>query len=521
MSSHHVIANRNCGEPSEEASTRDALRIYREPYGLETHVEKSPGTAISVALAVVLAAFLMPGCVNQPIRSILHKDSSLQHWLDTDLAPYLTEQLGQHPRFKGEPVVLVQLDGPDIQPDIDGLTRTLRDQLMDRLLTEPGIILPWQPQQQPAQHHRRIDRVQCGRILDASHYIGIEITRSTNSEHRVSVRALDVQAGEWVSGFGKHWKGRLTANEEQALGERRRDESLRGLRVLPFSGAHPDLAATYLANNLSCLLRQQDEDSLILYVEPLQSDQPRLRTLLSLIGNNLSRYREVRVTDRKKEANFLLRGEAYEIHSGLYQVWVVLHPEHSGEHLSGMDTATWVSIQSGSAQPVVQTSAEPIYEPKAAIASLQLVRQNNLNQDCARIRAGRGDDVGCPALELSVENAEGVFVFVHHTRDGISRLSSGRCIEDRKATIGMPSTLRYALPAERFAESGWPTVYAIAVSDLQLAKRFESHLQRLPDACGSISGLRADGAMAPWLNTLDRLIADNGDHTAWAARRIP
>ena len=521
MSSRHLTTNRHFEKPGEEANTSDAPRVDRTPHSGKTNNEKMPGKSIGVAFALILAALLIPGCVSQPIRSVLNQDSSLQNWLDTDLAPYLAEQLGQHPRFKGEPVILVQLDGPDIQPDIDGLTRTLRDQLMDRLLTEPGIVLPWQPNRQPAQHHRRLDRVRCGRIRDASHYIGIEITRSADSEHRVSVRALDVQAGEWVSGFGKHWKGRLTASEEQALQERRRDESLRGLRILPFSGTHPDLAATYLANNLSCLLRQQDEDHLVLYVEPLKSNQPRLRTLLSLIGNNLSRYREVRVTDRKKEANFLLRGEAYEIHSGLYQVWVVLQAEHSGEHLSGMDTSTWIAVQPSSKQPVVQRSAEPIYKPKPAIAALQLVRQKNRSQGCARQRAARRDDAGCPTLQLSVENTEQVFVFVHDARDGISRLSSGRCIEDRKAAVGMPSTLRYAFPAERFAQSGWPTVYAIAVSDLQLAKRFESHLQRLPDACRSISGLRTDDAMNPWLNTLDRLIADNGDHTTWAARRIP
>ncbi len=521
MSSRHLITNRHCEEPYEQASIGDAHRIDRAPQSLETHHAERPGKSVGFALVVILSALLSAGCVNQPIRSVLQKDSSLQHWIDSELAPYLAEELAQHPRFKGEPIVLVQLDGADVQPDIDGLTRTLRNQLMDRLLAEPGVILPLQPQQQAPQHHRRIDRVQCGRTRDASHYIGIEITRSANAKHRVAVRALDVQAGEWVSGFGKHWTGRLTASEEQALRERRRDESLRGLRVLPFGSAHPDLAATYLANNLSCLLRQRDEDSLVLYVEPLQSDQPRLRTLLSLIGNNLSRYREVRVTDRKEEATFLLRGEAYEIHSGLYQVWVVLRPEHSGEHLSGMDTATWVSLQSGSQQPVVESSVESKYEPNPAIASLQLVHRKNRRQGCARRRAGRRDDLGCPALELTVENTEGVFVLVHDVIDGISRLSSGRCIEDRQATIGAPSTLRYAFPAERFAEAGWPTVYAIAVSDLQLAKRFDSHLQRLPDACGSIAGLRTDGAMSAWLDTLDRLIADNGDHTAWAARRIP
>ena len=38
-----------------------------------------------------------------------HQDSSLQHWLDSELAPYLAEQLGEHPRFKGESVILVRL----------------------------------------------------------------------------------------------------------------------------------------------------------------------------------------------------------------------------------------------------------------------------------------------------------------------------------------------------------------------------------------------------------------------------
>jgi hypothetical protein len=472
-------------------------------------------------LAVILGALLTLGCAHQPKRNVPTDNSALQHWLDTDLAPYLAEQLGEHPRFKGESVILVRLDGHDIQADIDGLTRMMRDQIMDRLLTEPGVTLPWQPQRQPAQHHRRLDQVQCGRIRDANYYIGIEITRSTGSEHRVAVRALDVQAGEWVSGFGKRWTGTLTAGETHALQERRRDESLRGLRVLPFDSDHPDLAATYLANNLSCLLRQQDEDDLVIHVESLQSDQPRLRTLLSLIGNNLSRYREVRVTDRKQEASFLLRGEAYEIHSGLYQVWVVLHPKHSGEHLSGMDTATWVRIGRASAPPATPQIAEPLYHPRPAIASLQLVRRDKRGEGCARQGSGRADHTGCPVLEVSVEQTEQLFVFAHGTRDGISRLSSGRCTGDSAAAFDLPGTLRYEFPAERFAEADWPTVYAIAVSDPQLAQQFESHLQRLPDACGSASGLRSDSAINPWLNTLDRLIADNGNHTAWTARRIP
>ena len=72
-------------------------------------------------------ALLSFGCAQQAKQPAQGEDASLQRWLDDELAPYLAQQLGQHPRFKGEPVILVRLDGADIQSDIDGLTRSVRD----------------------------------------------------------------------------------------------------------------------------------------------------------------------------------------------------------------------------------------------------------------------------------------------------------------------------------------------------------------------------------------------------------
>jgi hypothetical protein len=476
-------------------------------------------------LLVTLCTLLSVGCAQRPTRPAQGEDSSLQRWLDAELAPYLAQQLGQHPRFKGESVILVRLDGPDIQADIDGLTRSMRDQLMDSLLTDAGVRLPWQPQQQPAQHHRRLDQAECGRIRDANYYIGIEISRSATAQYRVSVRALDVRASEWVSGFGKRWSGALTSSELHALQERRSDESLRGLRVLPFSSGYPDLAASYLANNLSCLLRQREEEDLVIYVESLKSDQPRLRALLSLIGNNLSRYREVRVTDVRKESNFLLRGEAHEIQSGLYQLWVVLHPKNSGEHLIGMDTATYVRVQPAGGGPEPRRLANKLRSGKPAIAGMELVRRHSSTGDsdsCAEQQGAAQLVEGCPLLELSVERADQVFVFVHGTKDGVSRLSSGSCGNASEPAADTPAKHRYVFPTARFSDSDWPTVYAIAVSGSNLARQFTGLLQVLPDACGHAAGMGADNnGMDQWLGKLDRLIATNSDHAVWTARRIP
>lgn len=475
-------------------------------------------TAKRHTLLVFLLLLLAGGCSHSPLRSGHGTESSLQGWVDSELAPYVSQQLGQHPRFRGEPVIIVRLDGDDIQPDIDGLTRSIRDQLMDSLLKTPGVHVPWQPQQQQAQHHRRLDQVQCRRIRDASYFIGIEIARTSTAQFRVSVRALDVQAGHWVSGFSQHWSGNLTTSELRALQERRTDESLRGLRVLPFSAGQPDLAATYLANNLSCLLRQQDAEDLKIKVETLDSDQPQLRTLLQLIGNNLSRYREVQVTDAGRQANFVLRGETHRIQPGLYQVWVILHPRDSGVHLAGMDTATWIRIPPAGSHPGRRSVAQqPLQRMTPTIARMELVRHTNsraYGDSCG------GGQHACPVLEVDVEQADQVFVITHGTRDGITQLSAACATTDP----AQAHTGRYAyrFPDTRFKPSDWPTVYAIAVSGAEPERQFRQLLQGVPDACSDTAGMQNDAASRDqWLDRLDRLIAANRDHAVWTARRLP
>jgi hypothetical protein len=468
-------------------------------------------------LFAVLALLLASGCSQQPLRPDHGTPSALQDWVDSELAPYVVQQLGQHPRFRGEPVIVVRLDGDDIQSNIDGLTRDIRDQLMDSLLKTPGVVVPWQPRQQQAQHHRRLDQVQCGRIHDASYYIGIEISRTATARFRVAVRALDVEAGEWVSGFGQHWSGNLTGSELRALQVRRTDESLRGLRVLPFSSGEPDLAATYLANNLTCLLRQQDVEDLKIKVETPGSGLPQLRTLLGLVGNNLSRYREVQVTDAGRQANFVLRGETHMIQPGLYQVWVVLHPRDSGVHLAGMDTATWIRIPPAGNRPGKRRVAQDSSGMTPTITRMELVRRTNGDHYRDSCRDGVP---GCPVLEVDVEQAGQVFVIAHGIEDGISRLS-GACGTQAPAQA-RPGRHVYRFPEARFTSSDWPTVYAIAVSGAGPARQFKQLLQDVPDACGNEDGLHAAAAgRDPWLDRLDRLIVANREQAVWTARRLP
>ena len=464
----------------------------------------------------LLVLLLAAGCSQHALHPVQGEASSLHAWVDDQLAPYVSQQLGQHPRFRGEPVIIVRLEGDDIQPDIDGLTRSIRDQLMDSMLNTSGVNVPWQPQQQPEQHHRRLEQVRCGRIRDASYFIGIEITRTTTAQFRVAVRALDVQAGEWVSGFSRNWSGSLTAAELRALQVRRTDESLRGLRVLPFSAGQTDLAAAYLANNLSCLLRQQDVEDLTIRVEKPASAPKQLRTLLDLIGNNLSRFSEVQVTDTGRQANFVLRGEMHRIQANLYQVWVILQPKGSGTHLAGMDTATWVRVQPAGSSPARRSVAHESVNVKPSIARMEIVRRANgeAQQDAC------GGGPGCPVLEVDVEHADQVFVIAHGNRDGISKLS-GACVST-DTPRGRSGRLFYRVPESRFTATDWPTVYAIAVSGAGVQQQVSGLMQDLPDACGNAgNGMTAEASREQWLDRLDRVIASHGDQVVWTARRLP
>jgi hypothetical protein len=474
-------------------------------------------TKVRQTLFVSLLLILTASCSQQPARPGDGTESSLQHWVTTGLAPYVVQQLGQHPRFKGEPLILVRLDGDDIQPDIDGLTRSIRDQLMGSLLKTPGVHLPWLPQQQQAQHHRRLDRVQCGKLRDASYYIGIEIAHTATAQFRVSVRALDVRAGEWVSGFSRQWTGDLTASELRALQMRRTDESLRGLRVLPFSAGQPDLAATYLANNLSCLLRQQDVEDLKIRVETDGKAASQLQTLLQLIGNNLSRYREVQVTDSIRQANFVLRGEIHQVQPGLYQVWVILHPKDSAVHLAGMDTATWIRMATASNSPGTRHVAGDVGVMRPTIARLELVR--HVNSGAYRDLC-QGAPQGCPVLEVDVEQAAQVHVIAHGTRVGISRISAACNRAD--PLQAHPGRHAYLFPEARFTAAEWPTVYAIAVSGDEAEREFRHLLQELPEACSHSAAVNDGMAnQDQWLDKLDRLMAANREHAVWLARRLP
>ena len=167
---------------------------------------------------------------------------ALDRWLDDTLMPYLVQQLGQHPRFKGQPVLLVRMQGDNVEPRIDDLTDQIRQKIMDALLKQPGLDLSWRPAIRLWRHHHSLEEVSCGNIRRIHYYVGIDCGLARVGGHLyIKVRALNLVEQKWVSGFGKSWQGSPTPAQKAALGREHPDDHLRGLRPLPFSDRQPDL----------------------------------------------------------------------------------------------------------------------------------------------------------------------------------------------------------------------------------------------------------------------------------------
>jgi len=299
-------------------------------------------------VAVFISCLLVSGCVTtpKPGKSHVEKDISLEDWMDYVAVPYLIKELAESPRFKGEPFLLVDMDRDNVQAQIDGLTLHIREEMIDALLTKPGVGLVWRPSTKPWEHHTSLTQVECTQAIKEKYYVGIDASISSiNGELNVKIRALDIAEKRWVTGFGISWQGRPTSMHKNALQIKNPDNYLLGLRPLPFGKRQADLLAAYLSRNLSCLFTDMELDEAVVYVKNKNPEKIRyFENTFDLVKNYLARYREVMVTDDPSEANIIVSARAHEIHSGLYQVWMSAQYKKNGKYLPGRETEAYVSL---------------------------------------------------------------------------------------------------------------------------------------------------------------------------------
>nr|WP_319394777.1 hypothetical protein [uncultured Desulfobacter sp.] len=271
---------------------------------------------------------------------------SLEQWVDREAVPYLIKELGDNPRFKGQPFLLVSMNRENVEADIDELTMQIRDTITDGLLTKPGIGLVWRPSAKPWTHHTQVKQVDCTGGQKEAIYVGIDASLSSlDGDLHVTIRALDIAEKQWITGFGISWQGHASSMQKKALSSKKPDDFLLGLRPLPFNENQADLLAAYVSRNLSCLFNNMDLDDAVVYVETHNPGRIRyFDNAFGLIANYIASYKEVTVTDDPSKANIRLLARVHEIHQGLYQVWVTPRYKMDKRYVPGKETQAYVAL---------------------------------------------------------------------------------------------------------------------------------------------------------------------------------
>ena len=485
----------------------------------------------------------------------------LDTWLEKNLVPYLNQQLGRHPRFKGQPFLLVRMQGDNVMPHIDDLTEQIRDQIKDGLLETGGLNLTWRPAREPRQNPQSLHEISCGVDSTIQYYIGIDAgLTGMNRKLYVKIRALNIAEQKWISGFGQSWTGRPTQSQLDALDRKKPDDYLLGMRPLPFSEKQPDLLAAYLARNLSCLLRQGKADDLIVHVARPAPDSPRtIKTAVELLDRYLARYREVEVTDDPNEANVTILSAVHSIDKDLYQVWISARKKKGEIYLPGAETEAYVTLSSpyqtlasGSTQPdplpPIRSDDSPL-NSLSIISSFDLlipsnpascVNDNPWKWGTQRVVSGGVLESGsCLAVEMELNKSAYIYLLGQDARGDISRIYPSSC---PAAIAGMallqpgeqfqypPLSNPDAAVLELAGSPGTERIYAIAIAAPGLAAIFSDRMSDLQDLCQPGSNypetLKARGNAYPhervqrWQNYLNWLSAKNTGLVDWLEFRI-
>ena len=459
------------------------------------------------------------------------KEKDLDRWVDRDLIPFVQQQLIMHPRFKGETVMFVVLKDNAPAPVSNALALSLRDRLLDAAVDTKGVSIGWQQGRLSASELQAAD---CTR--DAVHYyIGVEISQNLDASYSVGIRALDLEDRNWVTGFGRSWRGKLSAIQRQAMRQVRIDETFIGAREVPFTMAQTDLLAAHLAHELGCRLLQGREEEYVVSTSDHEPQEDELEGAVQLVGNNLANREALQLTGDAAKANADLSGKAHLIDGELYQYWITITPRNPDSELSALSTSAYIELPWRNEQPVV-AAAEVKQQPPDPAPLPARISIPNAGADAllGPLKVSGRDNGDYALLQSTTKNDAIVFFLVHQANNGLVRLGGNDCRQRTRAQVARSNEpLAFRIPSSRhsnikttetydwFVEPDVDTYYALAVTDARVARQIANHVDALPLRCTqSIRQGLESKALRAWLEEFAMIAADSAEHIDWRGVRV-
>ncbi len=474
------------------------------------------------------------------------REKDLDRWVDRDLIPYVRQQLLVHPRFKDETVMFVVLDDNAPASSTNALALSMRDRLLAAAVETRGIEIGWQQ----GRGGVSLESTPGDCMNDDVHYyIGVELTQKLDGTYAVSVRALDLEDRNWVTGFGRRWKGKLSTSQRQAMRQERVDQTFLGARDVPFTLSQTDLLAAHLAHRLSCTLKKRVENDYVVSIDLVEPPATGLEGTVELISNNLANREALTLSSDASASNATLSGKAHRIDGILHQYWVTVTPNGEDDGIAALSASAYIVLP-GAAGPTPArpgAAGEPagpdvVAAAQAGVPMKPPVSIPNAGKDAlisplgivappSRAACGAGN---CSMLETQARVDSIVFFLEHQANYGLVRLADAECRDRTAARIARSGeSVRFPITLTTTSKRNWKetyewdlapdldTYYAVVATDARVARSLANHIDRLPMRCSDVlrPGLE-DEALQDWLEGLAALTARASDRVDWRAIEV-
>ena len=471
------------------------------------------------------------------------REKSLDRWLDSDLVPYVQQQLVKHPRFKNETVMFVVLQDNAPASTSNALALSLRDRLLEAAIDSSGVSVGWQQGRSGTTLESRPD--DC--LHDNVHYyIGLELSQELDSSYTVAVRALDLDDRTWVTGFGRQWHGRLSTVQRQAMRQQRVDDTFLGARDVPFTLAQTDLLAANLAHQLSCTLKQQMEEDYVVSTSESSTVSEDLVGTVELIGNNLANRQALRLTTDVAQTNATLSGKAHQISDVLYQYWLTVTPDSDGSDLSALSVSAYIVIPDArpAATPplavaervVTHPATRPVRFEHPPAISIPNAGKDGLISPLTITSPKTTSDCfwPCSLLRTRANTDAIVFFLEHQANHGLVRLAGENCRKRTAARVARNGeVLNFPIAKTTTVSRNWnetyewemaastDTFYAVVVTNSDVARQLANHIDSLPIRCSTSMrpGLK-NNELKTWLAKFASITAKSSEHIDWRAIEV-
>ena len=330
--------------------------------------------ALTLSLAGMTALFSSAAypTTGQSAATVL-KSSDLQRWMSGDLLAYLAFELNNHPRFKGRKLQLKTDADNQLALALDNTLRTL---LLDidglQLLPEftPGGFAP--------NGFNSIDKLVCTNPLEVDYFLRLTLTGGERAGVRLSIE--DAASGATLSGFGRHWQGRLSRFERRLQRRPGASPHTAGSTQQPYHSSQPQLAAQHLVTAIACQLRVQIEDVTPVYWQMPPASSAGFDKTLAIARHYLHSFREFSRAQGPGEAQILLQPEELPLGDNVHQLWLA-GLSAGGQPLPGINAVTYMAMADRSVAamqqhrtqlpaqipPSRQAAAAPAGDPQRAL----------------------------------------------------------------------------------------------------------------------------------------------------------